>query len=472
MKRKINIKTVLMALVLLVSLGSCSKDFIERTPSDSLTPDVALANENLLKIALNGAYSSLRVVGLYGRTIPVIGDLHGDNTYVEKKNSGRYLLWYNYSVSATDGDASDMWTNAYTGIMRANRVIDADLTGGNVEAIKAEAMGVRGLLYFKLVNIFAKQFSSDPTSLGVPLVLHFVPYDLPARNTVAEVYTQIITDLKAAYAKASPYQNSATLSKYSIGALLAKAYLYSGDYTNALAAAKDVINNGGFTLASASGLSAYWHNPSTTTDKVETLFEVDADVLNNNGFDDLSGMYLNGYNDIYASGDLYSLYSATDARADLMIEGKTKSGSAAIIVNKYVNAQSNDRDNIKVIRLAEVYLIAAEAAFRTSDEPGALGFLNALMAKRDPGFTYASAGDQLLTDIITERRKELAFEGDRLFDLNRLKLPIVHGVNAGAIPVVPDFVTVSYPNDKRIAPIPQVELLSNPSIAGQQNPGY
>jgi hypothetical protein len=472
MKRKINIKTVLMALVLWVSLGSCSKDFIERTPSDSLTPAVALANENLLQIALNGAYASLRAVGLYGRTIPVIGDLHADNTYVEKKNSGRYLLWYNYTVSATDGDASDMWTNAYTGIMRANRVIDANLTGGNVDAIKAEAMGIRGLLYFKLVNIFAKQFSSDPASLGVPIVLHFVPYGLPARNTVTEVYTQIIADLKAAYAKAGPYKNSATLSKYSIGALLAKAYLYSGDNTNALATAKDVINNGGFTLAPASGLSAYWHNPATTTNKVETLFEVDADVLNNNGFNDLAGIYENGYNDIYASGDLYKLYSATDARKGLMIEGKTKSGSAAIIVNKFANAQNNDRDNIKVIRLAEVYLIAAEAAFRTSDEPGALGFLNALMIKRDPAFIYASAGAQLLTDIITERRKELAFEGDRLFDLNRLKLPIIHGVNAGAIPVVPDYVTVSYPNDKRIAPIPQVELLSNPSIAGQQNPSY
>ena len=88
----------------------------------------------------------------------------------------------------------------------------------------------------------------------------------------------------------------------------------------------------------------------------------------------------------------------------------------------FPNAENDDRDNLKVLRLAEVYLIAAEAAYRTNDEATALGYLNDLMAQREPGFTYASAGAALLTDIITERRKELAFEGDRLFDLNRLKM--------------------------------------------------
>src|SRR5580698_8599588 len=106
-----------------------------------------------------------------------------------------------------------------------------------------------------------------------------------------------------------------------------------------------------------------------------------------------------------------------------MIPGLNKSGVPAYLVNKFPNAQQIDPDNLKVIRLAEVYLIAAEASL-PDNEADALMYLNALMANRDPGFTYPSPDPTLFSDIVTERRKELAFEGDRLYDLNRLKQPI------------------------------------------------
>jgi len=393
-----------------------------------------------------------------------------DNTYVEKKNSGRYLIQYNYTMAANDGVATEMWTTAYTGILRANRVIDAEVTGGNAASIKAEAYAIRALLYFKLVNIYAKPYTDDPNALGVPLVLHYDPYNLPARNKVSEVYQQIVSDLKAAFTDAPAYTNSSRFSKYAIEALLAKVYLYMGDKTNAKTAAVDVINNSGFTLVTPANYKTYWANPSYRTDKVETLFEVDADVINNNGFDDFAGMYYNGYTDIYASSNLYSLYSATDVRRSVILaDTTTKSGSAAYMIVKFPNATNDDRDNIKVLRLSDVYLIAAEASL-PGNETDALMYLNALMAKRDPSFAgYASSGAALMNDIITERRKELAFEGDRLYDLNRLKLPIVRADNPGAIPAP---LTIPYPFDKRIAPIPQSELQSNANIAGQQNPGY
>jgi hypothetical protein len=207
---------------------------------------------------------------------------------------------------------------------------------------------------------------------------------------------------------------------------------------------------------------------------VEVMFEVDADVLNNNGFDDVSGIYINGYQDIYASAQLDSLYSATDIRQTLLIPGSTKSGSAAFLVNKYPNAQNPDKDNLKVIRLAEVYLIAAEASL-PGNEDSAKMYLNQLMAQRDPSFAgYSSTGAQLLSDIVTERRKELAFEGDRLYDLNRLQLPIVRSPNPGAIPAGTLNINlyIPFPDNRRVAPIPQSELLANKNIAGQQNPGY
>jgi hypothetical protein len=467
--KKINKIYFIPLVAAALMMGSCKKSYLVQTPHDSLTPEQALSTESGLSSAVNGAYSALRAVALFGRDFPITGDLMADNIYVEIKNSGRYLIQYNYTMSSSDGIALEMWSTAYTGIMRVNRVIDADVTGTTVAATKAEAYAIRALLYFKLVNYFAKPYTDDPAALGVPLILHYDPYALPTRNTVTEVYQQIVSDLQKAFQDAPDFVNSSRFSKYSIEALLAKVYLYMGDNTNAKAAAVDVINNGGFTLVTPANYDSYWANPIYRDDLVETLFEVDADVINNNGFDDFAGMYLNGYDDMYASQQLYDLYSATDVRKTVMTPGTTKNGAPAIIVTKFQNATSADRDNIKVLRLAEVYLIAAEASLPGS-EADAKMYLNALVAQRDPSFAgYSSTGATLLNDIINERRKELAFEGDRFSDLNRLKLPIVRASNVGAIPAP---LTISYPDDKRLSPIPLVEIQANPNIANQQNPGY
>ncbi len=474
MKRSIY-KFLTLGLLVTSLLGACSKSFLDRKPDDALPQDQALNTEGLLENALNGAYSTLRAVGLYGRDIPVIGDLHGDNTFVEARNSGRYLQWYGYSVSAADGSATGMWGNAYIAIQRANRIIAADVTGGRVPEIKAEARAIRALMYFHLVRTFAVPYSENPQAKGVPLILSYDPDLLPeTRNTVEEVYTQIISDLQAAYTDGPEYSSSARISKYTIGGLLAKVYLNKGEYQNALTAAEDVIDNSEYSLVSADSYVDYWTNPAPRTDAVETMFEIDADVVNNNGFDDLGGIYVNGYTDIYASTQLVNLFSATDVRTELLVPGTTKGGAPATLVFKFSNASNNDRDNPKVLRLSEIYLIAAEAAYRTSDEATALDYLNALMAERDPGFTYASSGAQLLDDIIEERRKELAFEGDRLYDLNRLKRAIDRDANAGAITAGPgnSRLDIPYPDDRRIAPIPQAELNANPNLADDQNPGY
>jgi hypothetical protein len=124
-------------------------------------------------------------------------------------------------------------------------------------------------------------------------------------------------------------------------------------------------------------------------------------------------------------------------------------------VNKYSNANGNYGLK-KVLRLSDVYLISAEAGARLN-KPDALTKLNTLVKQRDPSKVYASTGAQLVNDIITERRKEFAFEGDRFFDLNRLKLPIPRTAEypTGPIP---------YGSPKRVLPIPQDELNVNPNI--------
>ena len=102
------------------------------------------------------------------------------------------------------------------------------------------------------------------------------------------------------------------------------------------------------------------------------------------------------------------------------------------------------------------------------NENAARNYLNALAITRDPDFSgYTSSGNQLLEDIITERRKELAFEGDRFYDLNRLKRTITREGNAAAIPAP---LSISYDDYHRVAPIPLSETQANPNI--EQNPGY
>ena len=456
-------------------LGSCSKSFIERTPYGSVSPDVELSSTSGLKNALDGLYGNLRRINLYGRDFPIMGDLMADNTFVEARNSGRYLSIYNYSFTVADQQFGEIWQSGYQAITNANRIIDATVTGSDADAIKAQAYGVRALLYFKLVNIYAKPYTDDPNALGVPLVLHYSPYDLPGRAKVGEVYNQIVADLKQAFQTAPDYTSSATLSKYAIEGLLAKVYLYMGNNALAKSSAIDVINKSGIDLLTYDGYLPYWADPASSSDQEETLFEIDVDVINNNGFDDYAGMYIFGYDDIYPSRQLVSLYSNTDIRSAILVPGTTKGGANAFINVKFQNAQNTaDRDNIKVLRMSEVYLIAAEASL-PGDEVTARKYLNALVAERDPAFPgYLSTGTTLLNDIVQERRKELAFEGDRFYDLNRLKRPVVRLSNSGAISAGTGNVnlTIPYPDNRRVGPIPQTEVQANPTIAGQQNPGY
>jgi hypothetical protein len=470
MKRIPNYILIFLFLCSLL-MSACSKSFLTKTPADALPVDQALSDSSALQTALYGAYSELKAVDCYGRSLPILGDLQADNTYVEIRNAGRYLNNYSNTVAVNDAVALGIWQDLYAVIERANAIIDAKPTGLLADQVKSQAYALRGLSYFKLVNLFAKPYTDDKTGLGVPLVLHYDLTYLPKRSPIDSVYTQIVSDFKAALPHAPAYTASTSLSYYSIEALLARAYLYMGDNTNAEATAVDVINNSGFSLVDPAHFAGFWANAGIQSDGVEVMFEVDVDIHSYNGSDDLSLIYTpDGYQDIYASSQLYNLYSPTDVRRSLIIPGTTKLTIPAYLVNKFANGGNQaDKDNLKVIRLAEVYLIAAEAAL-PGDEATALSYLNALVAQRDPAFTgYASTGAQLLSDIVTERRKELAFEGDRLSDLNRLKLPINRVANQGAIAGP---LTIPYPDNGRVQPIPQSEVQVNPNIAGQQNPGY
>jgi hypothetical protein len=455
----------LLVVMVLTTFSSCKKSFLELNPPTNLTPAQALSTEADLLVALRGAYAGLRATAMYGRSLMVIGDMMADNTYQSVLNTNRYTLFNNYTYNVTDGDVSGLWSQAYTVILRTNNIINANVSGPNVNQYKGEARAIRALCYFNLVRYFARPFTDNPNGYGVPIVTVYNADLKPGRNTVAEVYNQIHADLSSAYTLMTTFSNSSQFSKFAARALQARVYLTQNDKTNARTAALDVINNSGFTAVTAANHAAYWANSVIRTDRVETLFEVSCDAVANNAFDALAYIYsqAGNYGDMLCADDLYASFEANDVRRGLYATG-VRGGLPSVFVNKYT-VFTGDHSDTKVLRLSEMYLIAAEASL-PADENSARTYLNAITAQR--GATAITAtGTALFDAVINERRKELAFEGERYMDMQRLKLDITRGANYPAAAR-----SIPYSNFRRVFPIPQTEIDVNSTIKAQQNTGW
>jgi len=496
-------KIYLLALVALI-FTSCSKSFLDNEPYTATSLSSAIKTEGDLLVALTGTYSQLRSYYIYGASNAIKGDLQGDNTYITTSNTNRYISLNNFSFVTTDSYAYYAWYYNYIAIKYANQIINSGLSGtANINEYIGEAYAIRALSHFELVRNFAHPYTVAPDDPGVPIIKSFNQDTLPARSTVKEVYAQVISDLEKSYSLLSVYRGTAYFSKYAVRALEARVYQNQGDWANAKVAALDVINNSGWTLlaptayvaptgslgtsfaASTYSPGGYWSSAAVqTSTKNETLFEVASDVTNNNGFESIGSLYLQaggGYGDILALGDLYNQYSATDVRKGLVVNAGTgyRSGQGGVtyLAYKYPNAfGTSDRDDTKILRLADVILIAAEAYYNTSDPVNANIYLNLVAKKRDPSFTgYASTGTQILEDILTERRKELAFEGGRFWDLVRLKRSWTKVINQSPLKTI----SIDASNNSNasfsktaplVYPIPQTEIDANKNII--QNPEF
>jgi hypothetical protein len=463
---------VILSAFLVVILPSCKKKFLDLFPPDQVANDQAITDEAGMQAAVNGLYSALRSNNLYGRSVPFYGDIMADNAFISTTNSNRYIAEFNYTYISTNANSLGTWGSAYAAILRANNIINANIpVTPNTNQLKGEALTMRALMYLNLVNWFAKPFTVDPSAEGVPVVLNYDPFSKPSRAKVSEVYAQIDKDLNDAFGLLTVTKNSSYVTKYAARAIQARVALFKGDWNTAKTAALDVVTNGGFTLTTAANLFNYWKNPAPVSNKLETIFEIASDAVNNNGTNALAYFYDQaGYGDAISSDDLYNQYSATDARKGLFLTG-TRAGLTVRIVNKYPNTtNAADKDDTKVIRYAEVLLTLAEAYYRTGDEVNARLYLNMVAKQRDPSFAgFASTGAQLLSDIILERRKELAFEGMRYLDLLRLNLDVVRvNINNNYVGITP--LTLAASNFRRIFPVPQNERDANTNIS--QNTGY
>ena len=453
--------------------ASCSESFLDIDPEQSVAAESAVIDLVTLQTALNGTYSKLQSNDYYGRTMYIIPELMADNLYLSSRNTGRYLEFENFVVSERNGEAQGLWEKGYQVIVNATRAIE----GGKlvqtttadqqktINQLVGEAYALRALAHFDLVRAFAQpyNFTQDASHIGVPIITAVNTVQTsPKRNSVKEVYEQIKNDLITALGLMQTAKGKGSFSIGAAKALMARVAIYQDDTTNAIKYSSEVIATGGYGLIANKDYATLWNIKFNN----ETLFEVVNTIADNEGSNSLGHFFnVKGYADALVSSDLYAIYSVQDARRSAILAGpKPGAEKTALFVNKFPNGTLSD-DNIKILRLAEQYLIRAEAYAKKGEDVLAQNDLNIIAKRANPATANATeTGAALLNRILEERRKELAFEGHRLFDLNRNKkdVKIIQSEKS---------VSISYPNDKFILPIPLKELNSNPSIK-PQNSGY
>jgi len=461
---KISGKSPLIAILVVFFTVSCSKDFLDLQPEQAVSMSQALKTNSDFNAAITGCYDGLQSGNYYGKFFIMTPDVMSDDakggTLVNRASD-----WASYQGSSTDRSnlAENIWSIGYKVIDRANRILESG-TELNINDIKGQAYAFRALAHFDLVRIYAQHytFTAGASHLGVPIVTTVDPLAKPARNTVKEVYDQVIADFKSSLELINDTKNSYYFSKNVVRALLSRVYLYKEDWTNAVAMADAVINSGKYSLVS----NANYAKIFSTDHSTESIFEIDMNPTDNNGSGSLAGNYLaSGYAEYLPTSDLYDLIPVNDVRKTLFVTDPKLSGGVygKIRVNKYSNALGYD--NTPVIRLSEVYLNRAEANYHLNNAGAAQADVNLIRKRGLPTAANVTAtGAALLEEILLERRIELSFEGHRLWDLTRNKKGVFRTNCTSTTCSVP------YPDNRFVLAIGKFEIDVNENMI--QNPGY
>lgn len=467
----LKISKVTCLLLVLVLFGFACGDFLVLGPHQSISDDAMLKTIGDFRSSIIGGYDQLQGDEWYGRTMPLVPDIMGEDVK-QNGSANRYQEFADYEGLPQSGHAyeNDMWDELYETIDLVNKMINAEFTplaASKIEfdQIIGEAHAVRALAHFDLVRMFAQHytFTAGASHLGVPIVLVSDYTVLPSRNTVAEVYTQVIADFTTAISLMTmTREGSYMLTKEACQALLSRVYLYMEDFTNAVTMADAVINSGKYSLVSAAKYVTQFSDGGSS----EAIFEIWNATDDRQGSDSVGGMYrASGYGDYLPAKDLLNLLDPDDVRWGMFLFDDDLVGKyASYRVNKWPT--TTNEDNVSVIRLSEVYLNRAEARARSgNDVAGAQADLNLIRQRAlatAPDITLT--GSALLDEILLERRRELCYEGHRLFDITRHKQDLVR------VDVTGDVSFYAYPGDYFIFPIPYPEMDLNPNIT--QNPGY
>ena len=479
--------------ILGIALLSSCEGFLDVKPSDSAAAETSITNANDAKVVMSGLMRKMASSDYYGRNFVMYGDVKGGDFTIRSQGRGLDAL-YSFNHSQSSNNYGGYWAQIYHCILQANNLllniekIIADGKGtAALDQYKGQALTARALMYFDLVRLYGKPYNMDKTSYGVPLILEPLDAsDQPLRASVEDVYTQIVKDLTDAAPLLAKTKQNGFLNYYGNKAILARVYLTMDRYADALAAAEEVIGTTLYTLYTNSNWITSWANQFAS----ESIFELGVFSGEANLGTGSLGYYLlrlnkvTGASGYFMASDYYLARlneDAGDIRKAIMDydeSSTTRFGSCM----KYVGGHGMAGDkgiaaatNVKVIRLSEVYLMAAEAAIKlpTPDKTKAANYLNAIR-KRSPNLDAATSTTVTMAMIEDERSKELFAEGHRYFDMLRWNKTITFNDEF----ITPSVIishrekSINRTFYKAILPVPQNEIDANPAIAAQQNPGY
>lgn len=361
--------------------------------------------------------------------------------------------------SLQPNDTSLPWTPFYAVIYGANNAIEKLNASNSISQTKkeqyiAEAKFMRAMCHFYLVNFFG----------DVPLVLtsDVNTNKLISRTPVAQVYDQIIVDLiDAKNNLGDDYAHSANervrANKWVATAMLARAYLYVKDYPKAEGEANAVITSGKYTLLSSP--AGIWNKNST-----EAILQLANNTSENNSEANYY-IYSNAPTNVLTTSLLNS-FETSDLRKTTWIKTSTYASQSVSIPFKMTTTATNPPEYYTLIRLAEMYLIRAEARANREEFAGCADDVN-LLRLQHGGLTTALAEpttvDAALTMVLHERQVELFTEGcHRFFDLKR-----TGRIDAIMLSAKPDY----WKSTAALYPVPLADRQRNPNL-NPQNPGY
>ncbi|QNL51732.1 RagB/SusD family nutrient uptake outer membrane protein [Olivibacter sp. SDN3] len=447
-------KMVALGLIL-CGLMACNKR-LDIEPEQSIPTEVALSTSQNIENLLTGAYNRAGRIDMYGGRLQLLSDLYGftdQAAWYGTFQQPRQV--FNKSVLVDNSFVSAYWLDAYTLVNMTNLIIDhLEIVDEDIRAdVSGGAKFLRGLTYFDLVRMFGAPYEEGQANsqLGVPIALSgIVDYTgnlEVARNTVQEVYAQVITDLNDAFEEL-PESNGALANRYTAKALLARVYLQQGNYAEARDAADEVILNSGHSLTNT--YAAAFNNDANSSEDlfaIQVTSQDDAVTRENQLIVHYADQANGGRGgDVAVEGYVDLFDSDTDVRGDFFYVSRDYGD---LLTSKY----TNQFGNIPVIRLAEMYLIRAEANLRLGTSIGAspAADINTIRSRANA----SSKSSVTLDDILLERELELAFEGFLIHDLKRTGRAIGE---------------FSYDNNALVYPIPQREMDANSLLV--QNPGY
>lgn len=481
-----NSKYILILLTIVAfSVSSCKK-FLETEPYNSTGKNTLFETVAGAQTAMVGVYN--RMLNYYKDDFSMYGDIASDNL-IGNGSTSLMANQFNFESNISD-DASavgHIWLNVYSALNNANNILAAvpglktkfPEESNTLDAISGQALALRALFHFDLCRVYAQpyKYTGDASHMGIPIVLKTPsPGQLIPRNTVKQVYDQIITDLTNSLPLLEKHANATAQTEMSYQAalaLLSRVYLYKGDWLQCINYANMMIADQRYQLSAPQSYADVFLSTRPQTQsgtKIEMIFQLTYSGITAGASSIVNEFSVASSAKFTASGKLRNLFDADDIRLTTMFNIPTSGINAQrYLTKKYADGvASNARPPaIQIIRLAEVYLNKAEALFNLQRYSEAAVIIQNISQRAHPDreIIVNTTGENLGRQIAEERNRELCMENHRLFDLARRGESIIRGVDCNA-----NTCLLSYPNDKFILPIPSRETQANPSLI--QNPGF